>query len=176
MLVLPLPCLMPLLALMLPALASTLLPPLLSRESMFLPSLGRALPVVVVPVLVMVPVLVDAEVGRRPPLTVPLPPVVFTLVDWPVIFELLLVLPDDTVVPVFLVERVPTLVVPLLVVPDEVPGTVTLLLEGQCAAPLLRVTLPVEVEEPEPVVEGRRPPVVVLVVDVSLRLLPVVLL
>ena len=161
MLVLP-PRIIPLLALMLPALA-VLLPALLfRRESIPTPSLGLALLS-----FEILPATVEVEVGRRPPLTVPEPDLVL--------------LPLDTVeelVPMFV--RLPlVLLVALLVLDDEVLGTVTLLLEGQCVAPLLRVTLPL-VLAALVVPAGRRPeavpdPLLVeLVVLLSLRLVVVV--
>lgn len=166
MLVLP-PRIIPLLALMLPALA-VLLPALLfRRESIPTPSLGLALLEIALLSFEILPATVEVEVGRRPPLTVPEPDLVL--------------LPLDTVeelVPMFV--RLPlVLLVALLVLDDEVLGTVTLLLEGQCVAPLLRVTLPL-VLAALVVPAGRRPEavpdllLVELVVLLSLRFVVVV--
>jgi hypothetical protein len=153
----------PLLALMLPALALLLpLPLLFRRESMvvFPPSV-LMLPLSLV---VMVPALVEAEVGRRPLLTVPL----LDLIEPLVVVELLV----PTLVRVLLA------LLEVLLELDDVLGTVTLLLEGQCVAPLLRVTLPL-VLAALVVPAGRRPDVavpepLVLVVLLSLRRVVVV--
>ena len=101
----------------------------------------------------MVPALVEAEVGRRPPLTVPLPELV-VLLDELLPMLVLLELELDEVL------RVETAVPEVLLELDEVLGTVTLLLEGQCVAPVLRVTLPL-VEAALVLPVGRRPEVVV---------------
>ena len=159
MLVLPLPLRMiPLFALMLPALAaSLLLPPLFRRES--IPTLSLVLVLLLLALLSfeILPATVDSEVGRRPPLTVPEPDLVLTFEE-----------------PVPTLVRVPLVLLVVLLVLDEVLGTVTLLLEGQCVAPLLRVTLPLVVAALV-LPAGRRPDAVpdplavVVVVLLSLR-------